>query len=266
MRVAALFRYPVKGFSREACDVLDVLPGGRIAGDRVLGLRFNDARVADDAWGTKVDMVALVHTPGLAPLDVSFDHATLRLGIRLGDNVLIDDVMDDNGRRRFASVIEHYLSSLDESPVGARAAPFPLRVVGDGITPRYQDREPGYTTLHGRGSLAALAVTVDEAPGITERRFRSNVAVDGLDAWEEQRWVGRRLRIGEVEFDVANPVTRCLATHANPLSGKRDLPIMPTLLRVFPSERPTFAVMMTSERGGRIRVGDRVEPTAGRAA
>jgi uncharacterized protein YcbX len=36
-RVAALYRYPVKGFTREACDALDILPGGRVAGDRVLG-------------------------------------------------------------------------------------------------------------------------------------------------------------------------------------------------------------------------------------
>jgi len=157
-------------------------------------------------------------------------------------------------------VIERYLLGLEESPIASRAVPFPLRVVGDGITPRYQDREPGYTTLHGRGSLAALASMVSEAPDITERRFRSNVAVDGLGAWDEQRWVGRRLRVGGVEFNVVNPVTRCLATHANPQSGKRDLPIMKTLLRMFPSERPTFAVMMTSDRGGRIRVGDRVEP------
>jgi hypothetical protein len=54
-------------------------------------------------------------------------------------------------------------------------------------------------------------------------------------------------------------VTRCLATHANPVDGTRDAPVMPTLLRLYASERPTFAVMMTSERGGRVRVGDRVE-------
>jgi uncharacterized protein YcbX len=128
-----------------------------------------------------------------------------------------------------------------------------LRVVGDGITPRYQDREPGYTTLHGRGSLAALAGTVRRsARDHRAAAFRSNVAVDGSRRVGRAALGRRRLRIGEVEFDVANPVTRCLATHANPLSGKRDLPIMPTLLRMFPSERPTFAVMMTSERGGRI--------------
>jgi hypothetical protein len=37
-RVAALYRYPVKGFTPEECETLTVLDAGRIAGDRVLGL------------------------------------------------------------------------------------------------------------------------------------------------------------------------------------------------------------------------------------
>ena len=135
----------------------------------------------------------------------------------------------------------------------------PLRVVGDGITTRYQDREPGYTTLHGRGSLAAIAAAVNEAPHLTEKRFRSNIAVEDLEPWEEQSWIGRSLRIGDIEFKAAAPVTRCLATHAHPISGKRDLPIMKTLLELIPTERPTFAILMTTARQGWIRIGDKVE-------
>ena len=195
----------------------------------------------------------------MTPLRLRFDHDTLRLRIQLADEVLFDDVVDAEGRRRFASTIEQYVLGLDESPISSRMDRLPLRVVGDGITPRYQDREPGYTTLHGRRSLEALAATVAEAPEVTEHRFRSNIAVDDLDAWEEQRWIGRTLRIGDVEFKVTAPVTRCLATHAHPGTGRRDLPIMKTLLELFPSERPTFAILMTADRGGWIRVGDKVE-------
>jgi len=261
MRVAALFRYPVKGFTREECDSLEVLPGGRIAGDRVLGLRFNGTSTADDAWGTKLEFVALVNTPGLAALRLEFDHATLRLRIRLGDELLLDDVLDDAGRRRFASTIERYVLGLEESPIASRMDRLPLRVVGDGITSRYQDREPGYTTLHGRGSLASIAAAVSQAPELTEKRFRSNIAVEGLDAWEEQRWIGRNVRIGNIQFKAINPVTRCLATHAHPITGKRDVPMMKTLLELIPTERPTFAIMMLTDRGGCIRVGDKVELT-----
>ena len=258
MHVTALYRYPVKGFTREACDALDVLPGGRIAGDRVLALRFNDSPAPDAAWSTKVECVALVHTPGIARLRLRFDHRAHRLQVEHDGAVLFDGALDVPGRARLAAVIGDYVRALDENPVRDRADRLPLRVVGDGTTPRYQDREPGYVTLHGRGSLDAVANHVGEAPDLVERRFRSNIAIDGVDAWGEQRFVGRRLRIGDVEFDVANPVTRCLATHANPDTGTRDIPMMKKLLELLPTERPTFAVMMTSVRGGAIRVGDAV--------
>jgi uncharacterized protein YcbX len=259
MRVAALYRYPVKGFTREACESLEVLPGGRIAGDRVLGLRFKDATTADDAWGTKLEFVALINTPGLTALRLEFDHKTLRLRIERPGEILLDDVLDAAGRRRFASTIERYILGLKENPISSGTNRLPLRVVGDGITPRYQDREPGYTTLHGRRSVSVLANAVGEEPALTEQRFRSNVVVDDLDAWEEQSWIGRNLRVGDVEFKAAAPVTRCLATHANPMTGKRDLPVMKTLLGLLPRERPTFAIMMTTVLGGSIRVGDKVE-------
>jgi uncharacterized protein YcbX len=70
--VAALYRYPVKGFTPEACETLTVLDEGRIAGDRVLGIRFADTAVADEAWSKKTEMVALMHTPGLARLHLMF--------------------------------------------------------------------------------------------------------------------------------------------------------------------------------------------------
>jgi uncharacterized protein YcbX len=93
----------------------------------------------------------------------------------------------------------------------------------------------------------------------SERRFRSNIALEGLGAWEEQSWVGRKVRIGTVTFDVVRPKVRCLATHANPTTGERDVPILTTLTTVFGQEKPTFGVaMVPSQAGGRIHVGDHV--------
>jgi len=259
MHVAALYRYPVKGFTAEECESLLVLDEGRIAGDRVFGVRFANSAIPGDAWGTKHEFVALVNTPGLARLQLRFDHETQRLRIKLKGEVLVDETLNNAGRKRVASAIEEYVLKLDENPLSSRSDRLPLRVVGDGVTPRYQDDEPGYVTLHGRQSLAVVAAGAD-APDLSEYRFRSNIAVDGLGAWEEQNWIGRSVRIGEVKFEVVSAKGRCLATHANPLTGQRDLPIMKTLLKVFPRQKPTFAVAMTTDRGGTIHVGDEVKP------
>jgi uncharacterized protein YcbX len=259
MRVAALYRFPVKGFAAEKCEALSVLEGGRIAGDRVLGIRFGNSSAADDAWSAKHGFVALVNTPGLARLHLEFNHETRRLRISLHGAVLVDAALDDAGRTRIASAIEEYVLKLDENPLNSRPDRLPLRVVGDGATSRYQDNPAGQVTLHGRQSLAAVAAAAGE-PEFSELRFRSNIAVDGLEAWEEQNWIGRSVRVGEIEFEVVSEKTRCLATHANPLTGERDLPVMQMLIKVFPRKEPTFAIAMTTAgRGGVIRVGDKVQ-------
>jgi len=257
-RVAALFRYPVKGFTPEVCKSLTVLDEGRIAGDRVLGIRFADSGVADNAWSNKHEFVALVNTPGLARLYLRFNHRARRLRISLEGAVLVDAVLDDKGRSQIAAAVENFVLDLDENPLSHHPERLPLRVVGDGVTPRYQDNEAGQVTVHGRASLAAVAAAVGD-PNLGERRFRSNIAIEDMDAWEEQSWVGRKVRIGGVNFDVVRPKVRCLAVNANPETGERDAPILATLIGAFAQQQPTFAVaMVTSGAGGRIRVGDKV--------
>ena len=202
-------------------------------------------------------MVALINTPGLARLRVTFDPKAFRLLISLESSVLVDEVLNPEGRRRIGAVLADYVLKLDQNPLTHHPERLPLRVIGDGLSPRYHDEEPGRVTLHGRGSLQALEAALGE--DVSELRFRSNIAVDGLNAWEEQSWVGRRIRIGTVEFEVVKPKTRCLATHANPITGERDLPIVTTLIQKMGQENPTFAVaMLPSGRGGQIHVGGQV--------
>ena len=255
--VAALYRYPVKGFTPEECDTLTVLAEGRIAGDRVLGVRFADTEAPDDAWSRKHGMVALINTPGLACLRVTFDEKEFRLRITSGTSVLADEVLTPDGRRHIGEALAEYVLTLDENPLTNHPERLPLRIIGDGRSPRYHDEPPGRVTLHGRGSLQSLEAALGE--NVSELRFRSNIAVDGLAPWEEQTWVGRKIHVGAVEFDVVKPKTRCLATHANPTTGQRDLPILTTLIQKFGQENPTFAVaMLPSRGGGNIRVGDQV--------
>jgi uncharacterized protein YcbX len=255
--VAALYRYPVKGFTPEACETLTVLDQGRIAGDRVLSFRFASSPAGDGDWVKKHECVVLVNTPGLARLDVKLDHQAQRLRMSVDGAVLAEAALDETGRKRLAATLADYVLKLPENPLKGHPERLPLRLVGDGVFPRYQDSEGGQATLHGRASLASVA-TATGNPGLEESRFRSNIAVEGLAPWEELEWIGRRVRVGEVEFEVAKLKTRCLATHANPRTGERDVPVMTILKNVFSQEQPTFAIGMTSQCGGRVSVGDPV--------
>ena len=252
--VAALYRYPVKGFAPESCESLTLTPDGRVAGDRVLGFRFADTPEPDDAWSTKHGMLALVNTPGLARLRPALDTTNLRLRFDLDGDVLADEALDGEGRRKLANAVADFVLGLEESALTGRPDHLPLRLIGDGLTSRYQDRPPGYVTLHGRGSIEALDRVLEAQ--LSEVRFRSNVAIEGLEPFEEQEWMGRTLRIGSVSYRVELPIKRCLATHANPETGERDQPILTTLTRRLGQDEPTLAVALVPLGVGEIRLGD----------
>ena len=258
-RVVALYRYPVKGFTPQPVERITVLPGGRVAGDRVLNFRFADAPVGDTEWCRKYHGVVLANTPGLARLSVRFDERTQRVTIALGEEVVADQPLDQGGRERLVNWMTDHVLSLDENPLAGQPQRLPLKLVGDGRTPRYQDNQAGQVTLHSRESLAAAGAALGDG-NLNERRFRHNIAIEGVAAWEEQSWVGGTVRIGTAVFESMVPKTRCLATHANPLTGERDLQVMQTLVKAFAQKEPTFGVGMLSQAGGEIRVGDAVVP------
>ena len=257
-RVSALYRYPVKGLTAECPASLTILPEGRVAGDRALAFRFADSGLPPDAWSRKYGFAVLVNAPGLAKLTARFDDRTRRLRLALGDTVLAEEPLDERGRSTLAAAVQRYVLDLQENPLSGHRERLPLELVGDGVTPRYQDSEQGQITLHSRQTIAAVGAALD-APKLDEIRFRSNIAIEGVEAWTENSWIGRRLRIGDVELEAVKLKVRCLATHANPRTGERDLPVMQTLVSVFGQEAPTLGIgLMTCGAGGEIRVGDEV--------
>lgn len=263
-RVVALYRHPVKGFTPEACEALTIA-GGRVAGDRVLGLRLGDAgepqaRVQGDDWWPKAQFVNLMNTPGLARLSMHYDDAAQRLSLTLDGRPFVDVGLDEGGRTRFAEAVAAFVHTLPEAVDLGQAGRLPLRLVGDGMTPRYQDRTAGFVTAHGRSSLEALGVALGDA-ALDERRFRSNVAFEGFKAWAELGWTGR-VRLGGVEFKAERPVVRCLATQANPEDGVRDREVLTTLTRAVGQAEPQFGMLLAPLGAGTIRLGDVVEVMA----
>jgi uncharacterized protein YcbX len=257
-RIAALYRYPVKGGTPEVCSSLTVLAEGRIAGDRALAFRFAGSGLPETAWSKKYGFTALVNTPALARLTMRFDANSRQLRIALGDDVLADESIDGDGRRRLAAAVEHFVLAQPANPLAGHPERLPLDLIGDGVTPRYQDSERGEITLHSRESVAAAAQALGD-PALSELRFRSNISIEDTGAWAEQSWIGRKLKIGAIEFEAVRPKVRCLATDANPVTGIHDMPVMKTLKSAFQQAQSTFAIaLVTSGRGGTVSVGDAV--------
>jgi uncharacterized protein YcbX len=140
----------------------------------------------------------------------------------------------------------------------------PLRLVhmdaeGGGI-----DRAPegGGITLISRGSLRALAQAAGLDEPLDPRRFRMSVVVDGIEAYGEDAWLGRRVRLGEVIVAPHGNVGRCAVTTHDPDTGRRSLDTL-QLLAETRADVPTTEALPFGVWGqvlvpGRIRLGDEV--------
>ncbi|QMU76301.1 MOSC domain-containing protein [Streptacidiphilus sp. PB12-B1b] len=90
-------------------------------------------------------------------------------------------------------------------------------------------------------------------------RFRPNVVVEGAGAWAETGWL--RLRIGAVEFRVAEQCGRCVMTTLDPATGDRRGPEPLKALgrhRKFGRTLGFGMLLVPVGELGTIRVGDRV--------
>ncbi|ARS49732.1 molybdenum cofactor sulfurase [Ectopseudomonas mendocina] len=72
--------------------------------------------------------------------------------------------------------------------------------------------------LIGQASLDDLSQRVGQP--LSMQRFRPNLVVTGSEAYAEDGW--RRIRIGEVEFEVVKGCSRCILTTIDPQTGERN--------------------------------------------
>ncbi|SCY34206.1 GntR family transcriptional regulator / MocR family aminotransferase/hypothetical protein [Microbacterium sp. LKL04] len=256
--VSSLYRYPIKGFTPEPRAELVVQADGRIAGDRVLAFRFADATAPEDddgldSWPKSRGLV-LMDFPSIARLHVELQDGV----VRISENgcLLVEAGLDDAGRRELEDAVTGFVERSSDARSLRREGVLPLRLIGDGVTSRFQDRARGYVSLHGESTVAQVDAAVP-AP-VDDRRFRSNIVVSGTAPWEELDWSGR-VRIGDVEFEVQRPIGRCAAITANPDTGERDARLLRVLTTEFGQSEATLGILLLPVGdGGTVHVGDEI--------
>ncbi len=259
-KVVELYRHPVKSFTPERLDEIRVIDG-KVQGDRVLAFRFADQGAPDDwSWRRKINFVALSNSPGIALIELRFDDKTRVLSMNYQDDSFASGSIDsDEDRLNLSEAIGEYVTALDENPLVGHPERVPLNFIGDGRRGLFHDSEIGGVTLFSTESLQAFESHIGNQ--VDGRRFRSNVVVEGIDAWDELTWADRttRVYIGDNEYKIDKSIVRCLATHANPVNGERDQEVMKTLISANGIQEPTFAVrLLPLDRATTIRVGDPV--------
>ncbi|MEM8548783.1 MAG: MOSC N-terminal beta barrel domain-containing protein [Pseudomonadota bacterium] len=260
VKLVGLYRYPVKSLAGTAVE-LATLDRFGIGGDRrwmvvqpnghfITQRDVRDmALIKAEAMGTQSlqlsrggDQIA-VAVPGV--------EAPRRNVTVWGDTVPAADAGD---------AAAHWLSDILDR--ACRLVYMPEDVVRP-VDPAFADAgdsvsfADGYPLLLiGEASLADLNQRLP-AP-VPMNRFRPNLVVSGAGAFAEDGW--RRLRIGDIEFDVAKPCSRCVIPSIVQEDASRD----PHINRVLASYRRRdgqiyFGQNLLHRGHGELRVGADVE-------
>ena len=235
LRVAQLWRYPVKSLGGERVDravigehgvesdrqwaLFDVATGFGLTGRRVPELLMASARCT----GTGVEVLL---PDGTATAD---DGA---LSAWLGRPVALRPASATDGRPRYESPDD------DEA---AAEGPVPGWYPWRGAAGAFHDDPDARVSLVSTGTLG----------GWDARRFRANVVLDGAG---EDALVGRRVRCGDAGLRLTAPIPRCVMVTRPQAGGlPRDTDV---LKRVHRERDGVLAVGALVEHAGTVVAGD----------
>jgi uncharacterized protein len=113
--------------------------------------------------------------------------------------------------------------------------------------------DEGPVSILGAASAAAVAGAERD-----RRRFRMLVEVEGTEPYEEDRWVGRGLVLGDAAVEVVARLVRCVIITQSPTTGAKDW----DGLKVLAEEKgPDLCLGVVAEvtDPGTVAVGDAVQ-------
>ena len=245
--IAQICRYPVKGLTAQNLDSVVLTAAEGIPGDRKYAIAHGSTRFdgGSPTWLSKDYFLMLMRNERLAQIKSTYDEATRVLTIqRDGKQVARGDLSQPLGRQ----LIEQFLSAyLSEESRGA-----PRIVSAPDVS--FTDTREAFVSIINLASVADIERVVRAS--VDPMRFRGNLYLEGLPAWEEMRWPERHICVGDVVLDVVEPIGRCAATNVDPTSGERDLNIPKSLKSGF--GHVDCGIYATVATGGLLNVGDEV--------
>lgn len=110
-------------------------------------------------------------------------------------------------------------------------------------------------SLISRQTVARIAE--ESGTGEDAWRFRPNLLVDleGGEAFDELRWVGRTLRVGTARIAVTEVDERCVMITLDPASGQASPAVLRCVVQQHQQRAGVYATVLTA---GEVRAGDTV--------
>jgi uncharacterized protein len=251
-RVSWISFTPVKATMLHLVDEADLLESG-VHGDRRFYFVTERGRLVSNKDHGPLQLVC-----------AEYDAESDALSLRFPDGDVVDGEV---GRGAEIETVFHKRPRTARLVVGPWADAVsevmgqPVRLVEPEL-PAPDRGRGGAASLLSTTSLERLARQLGVAT-LDRRRFRMNFGVEGVEAHEEDRWRGHRVRVGEAVVIPQGNVGRCAITTQNPDTGQVDLDTLKALAGyrsgIETTEPLPFGIHAAVAQAGRVRVGDAVE-------
>ena len=242
--IAHIFRHPIKAIGLEEVTSVQLEPGKTMPWDRVWGVAHEAAKITPDdgEWARCMNFVRGASSPALMAVRVRVNtDSTLTLSHPEQPDLTLDPETQ-------GSALVDWVRPICNP---GRAQPSFVYRADIGIT---DSKFPSISIL-GLPSLRALGERLGTQ--LSPLRFRGNLWLDGLEPWQEFDWIGKSLRIGTVELEIRERITRCSATTANPDTGKIDADTLGALETHW--NHQNFGVYGVITKAGTISKNDRLQ-------
>jgi uncharacterized protein YcbX len=224
--IASIYRYPVKGLSPEPLESVSLTAGSYFPGDRVFAVENGPSgfQPSDPQHQPKIKFLMLMRNEILSRLKTRYVDDTSTLVIEDGGRVVAQgDMSKDEGRLAIETFFREFM------PEELRGAP---KVLEAPRGFRFTDFLRGHVSFINLASVRDLERVVG-AP-LDPLRFRGNIHLEGLPAWEEFKWVGKTVVTASgVRLKITKRIQRCAATNVEPGTGLRDQQIPKTLMDAY---------------------------------
>ena len=91
---------------------------------------------------------------------------------------------------------------------------------------------------------------------VEPQRFRGNLYVKGVDAWQERNWIGKTIKINNLPFKVERHIPRCVAINLKPKTDDNSLNLLQSLKKNY--NHFDMGIYLRSLNDGKVTVGDKI--------
>ncbi|MBB3046623.1 hypothetical protein FHR99_000859 [Litorivivens lipolytica] len=244
-QIAQLTYYPVKGLQGISLERVQLTENRGFPADRQFAIADESTPFdpSEPCHLKKQQLVVQMKYERLAQLKTGFDPLTTELTLSSNGSTSIFALSNSAGKSECEEHLTNFMQGLIKGKARLISAP--------GIS--YTDLSTPCISLINLNSVKAL----EKALGypVDHRRFRANIYLDDLPAWEEETWLNKTLTINGTEFLVYKITDRCTAINVNPETAARDQTLQ-GLKRQF--GHLNMGVYAKVIKGGEIREGDSI--------